>query len=170
MKISAFTFGGGFVIVPLFKKRFTDELRWIDEDEMLNLISIAQACPGAIAVNAAIQIGYRIGGFSGAVISALGTVIPPFLIILIISFFYNSFIENALVAGFMRGILCSAAALVINVAFDLSAGLIKNKNKLGLVLFILSFTAIRLLGLKSMLVLLAAITIGTFKSLLRCKK
>ena len=71
--LSAFTFGGGFVIIPLMRKKFVEELSWIDEQEMLDLTAIAQSSPGAIAVNASILIGYRLDGFRGALITVLGT-------------------------------------------------------------------------------------------------
>ena len=77
--LSAFTFGGGYVIIPLMKKKFADELHWIDENEMLNLAAIAQSSPGPVAVNAAILLGYRVAGITGALLTILGTVLPPFI-------------------------------------------------------------------------------------------
>ena len=85
--ISAFTFGGGYVIIPLMKKKFVDELHWIDDEEMLNMAAIAQSSPGAVAVNASILVGYRVAGVVGAAISILGTVLPPLIIISVISLF-----------------------------------------------------------------------------------
>ena len=81
LKISAFTFGGGFVIIPLLRRKFVEELKWIDEEEMLDLTAIAQSSPGAVAVNASILVGCRVAGLTGAVVSVLGTVIPPLFII-----------------------------------------------------------------------------------------
>ena len=72
--ISAFTFGGGYVIIPLMKKKFADELHWIDDEEMLNLAAIAQSSPGAVAVNASILVGFRVAGVAGALVAILGTV------------------------------------------------------------------------------------------------
>ena len=89
--LSAFTFGGGYVIVPLMRKRFVEDLHWIDEQEMLDLISVSQSSPGPIAVNASLMIGYHMGGIPGALITAFGTVLPPLLIISVISFFYQQF-------------------------------------------------------------------------------
>lgn len=85
--LSAFTFGGGYVIVTLMKQKFVDELHWIQEDEMLDLIAIAQSAPGAIAVNGAIVVGFKLAGVLGAVTAIIATIIPPFLIITVISFF-----------------------------------------------------------------------------------
>ncbi len=89
--ISAFTFGGGFVIVTFMKRKFVDELHWIDEQEMLDLIALAQSSPGAIAVNAAILVGWRVGGFVGMLVAILGTILPPMVVLSVISFFYNEF-------------------------------------------------------------------------------
>lgn len=85
--ISTFTFGGGFVIVTFMKQKFVDELHWLKEDEMLDFAALAQSSPGAIAVNAAILVGWRVGGFIGMVTSVIGTIIPPMAILSGISFF-----------------------------------------------------------------------------------
>ena len=86
-KLSACTFGGGFVIIPLMRKKFVEELGWIQEDEMMDLAAIAQSSPGAIAVNASILVGYHVAGIPGAMLTVLGTVLPPLIIISIISMF-----------------------------------------------------------------------------------
>ena len=78
--ISAFTFGGGFVIVTFMKHKFVDELHWIDEQEMLDFTALAQSCPGAIAVNAAILVGWNVYGFAGMIVATLGTILPPMII------------------------------------------------------------------------------------------
>ena len=79
--LSAFTFGGGYVIVTLMKKKFVDQYHWIEENEMLDLIAIAQSSPGAIAVNGAIVVGYKLAGMIGAFTAIVATIIPPFVII-----------------------------------------------------------------------------------------
>ena len=96
--ISSFTFGGGFVIVTFMKRKFVDELHWIDEQEMLDLAALAQSSPGAIAVNAAILVGWRVCGFAGMLTAVLGTILPPMLILSVISFFYAAFASNVYVA------------------------------------------------------------------------
>ena len=83
--LSSFTFGGGYVIVTLLKKKFVDELHWIDEKEMLDLVAIAQSSPGAIAVNGSIVVGYKICGIPGIICAVLGAIIPPFIILSAIS-------------------------------------------------------------------------------------
>ncbi len=85
--LSTFTFGGGYVIVTLLNKKFVDELHWINEEEMLDLVAIAQSSPGAIAVNGAIVVGYKIAGIPGIICATIGAIIPPFVIITFVSFF-----------------------------------------------------------------------------------
>ena len=79
--LSAFTFGGGYVIVPLMRKKFVNEYGWIDENEMIDLIAIAQSAPGVIAINASLIIGYKLAGILGAIVALVGTVLPPLIII-----------------------------------------------------------------------------------------
>ena len=97
--LSAFTFGGGYMIVSLMKKKFVNEYHWIEEDEMLDLVAIAQSAPGAIAVNGAIVVGYKLAGISGVIVSVFGAVLPPFLIISVVSVFYEIFRDNRIVAS-----------------------------------------------------------------------
>ena len=101
--LSTFTFGGGYVIVTLMKKKFVDEHHWIEEEEMLDLIAIAQSSPGAIAVNGAIVVGYKLAGVPGALISIIGTIIPPFVIISLVSVFYSAFRDNFIVSQLLEG-------------------------------------------------------------------
>ena len=77
--LSAFTFGGGYVIVTLMKERFVDRYHWIEEEEMLDMTAIAQSAPGPIAVNGAIVVGYKIAGLLGVLVSVIGTILPPFI-------------------------------------------------------------------------------------------
>ena len=110
--ISSFTFGGGFVIVTFMKKKFVDELHWIDEQEMLDMTAIAQSSPGAIAVNAAILVGWRVAGFIGMLVAVLGTVIPPMVILSVISLFYSAFASNEYVALVLKGMQAGVAAVL----------------------------------------------------------
>ncbi|MCR5100203.1 MAG: chromate transporter, partial [Butyrivibrio sp.] len=114
-KLSACTFGGGFVIIPLMREKFVKELGWIEEDEMMDLAAIAQSSPGAIAVNASVLVGYHVAGVIGALITAIGTVLPPLIIISVISMFYQAFRDNMIVNMVMAGMLCGVAAVIIDV-------------------------------------------------------
>ena len=123
--LSAFTFGGGYVIVTLMKKKFVDEYHWIENDEMLDLVAIAQSAPGAIAVNGAIVVGYKIAGILGVVVAIVATVIPPFLIISIISMFYIIFRENRYIAFMLEGMQSGVGAVIASVSFQMGAGVVK---------------------------------------------
>ncbi|MBQ1860528.1 MAG: chromate transporter [Clostridia bacterium] len=117
--ISTFTFGGGFVIVTFMKRRFVDELHWITDQEMLDMTAIAQSSPGAIAVNAAILVGWHVAGFPGMLTAVLGTVIPPIVILSIISLFYRLFAENRYVAFILKGMQSGVAAVILDAACSL---------------------------------------------------
>lgn len=97
--LSACTFGGGYVIVPLMRKKFVEDLHWIEEGEMMDLVAIAQSSPGAIAVNASISIGYRCAGIPGAIVAVIGTVLPPLVILTVISYCYEAFIQIRWIPG-----------------------------------------------------------------------
>ncbi len=117
--LSAFTFGGGYVIVTLMKKKFVDEYHWIGEDEMLDLVAIAQSSPGAIAVNGAIVVGYKLAGIPGALVAILGTILPPFVIIAAISVCYNVFRSNFFVAQMLSGMQAGVGAVIASVTYDM---------------------------------------------------
>lgn len=122
--LSAFTFGGGFVIVPLMKKKFVDELDWILEEEMLDLVSIAQSSPGALTVNASILVGYKVRGVLGALIATLGAVLPPLMIISVIAYFYDVFITNPIILKVLMAMNIGIAAILIDVVYELSKSVI----------------------------------------------
>ena len=110
-KLSACTFGGGFIIIPLMRKRFVEGLHWIEEEEMLDLTAIAQSSPGSIAINASILVGYHVAGIPGALITVVGAALPPLIIISIISAFYQAFRSNRYVSMAMAGMLAGGAAV-----------------------------------------------------------
>lgn len=170
LKISAFTFGGGFVIVPLMKKRFVEELGWIDEQEMLDLTAIAQSSPGAIAVNASILVGYKVAGFGGALLTVLGTIIPPFVIICVISLFYKAFRDNVIVSVALGGMLASVAAVLCDVVITMASSIFKKKKALPIVMMGLSFVAVRYLKLNIILVILSCALVGVLDALLEKRR
>lgn len=137
--LSSFTFGGGYVIVTLMKKQFVDELHWIDEEEMLDLVAIAQSSPGAIAVNGAIVVGYKLAGIAGVLTAILGTVIPPFLIIAAVSVCYQAFRSNQLVAWMLEGMQSGVGAVIASVTFEMASGIVKERNIMSLVIMAAAF-------------------------------
>lgn len=163
--ISAFTFGGGFVIVTFMKKKFVDELHWIDEDEMLDLTAIAQSSPGSIAVNAAILVGWRIGGALGIAVAVLGTLLPPMLILSMISFFYAAFASNRYVALTLRGMQAGVAAVILDVVCGLGSKVVKEHSVLSIVLMLCAFAATFFFKINVVFILLAAALVGAVKLL-----
>lgn len=169
-KLSACTFGGGFVIVPLMRKRFVEELGWIDEEEMLDLTAIAQSSPGAIAVNASILVGYRVAGLPGALLTVLGTVLPPLIIISVISLFYQAFRENPIVNMAMAGMLCGVAAVICDVVINMAKTIFQKKRLLHVLVMIGSFVTVRFFAVNIMIVILVCGVIGAIDTWYRSRK
>lgn len=160
--LSAFTFGGGYVIVPLMQKRFAKELGWITEEEMLDLVAIAQSSPGPIAVNASIIIGYRMAGIRGALLSVLGTSLPPLVIITIVSYFYLAFRDNAIVNALLFGMQAGVAAVIVNVVIDMVKGITKNKKILPILVMIVAFLAAAFTSINIVIILFICGAIGAY--------
>ena len=139
--LSAFTFGGGYVIVPLMRKKFVNEYKWIGEEEMIDLIAIAQSSPGAIAINSSIIIGYKLAGVIGALCTLIGTILPPLIIISIVSLFYIAFRDNAIVNGAMKGMQAGVAAIIADVVFKLVGDIRKLKNSISVYIMLGAFIA-----------------------------
>ena len=160
--LSAFTFGGGYVIVTLMRKKFVSGLHWI---EMLDLVAIAQSAPGAIAVNGAIVVGYKIAGLPGVFIASLGTITPPFLIISLISFVYQALKSNIIVSLMLEGMQAGVGAVIASVCFELGAGILKEKSPIYIVVMIGSFIASYFFKINVMIVIISCILIGIVYSL-----
>jgi chromate transporter len=161
--LSAFTFGGGYVIISLMKKKFVDDLHWIDEEEMLNLAAIAQSSPGAVAVNASILLGYRIAGILGALVTIVGTVLPPFIILSVISLFYTAFRENIIVNAVLKGMQSGVAAVIADVVINLGGNVTKEKDLVSILIMIGAFAAAFFLKVNVMYIVLACGLIGAIK-------
>ena len=159
-KLSACTFGGGFVIIPLMKKRFVEELGWIEEEEMLDLTAIAQSSPGAIAVNASMLVGYHVAGIPGALMTVLGTVLPPLVIISVISLFYQAFRDNAVVSMAMAGMLCGVAAVIFDVVFGMMKTVLRQKRVQPVMVLIGAFLAVRFFSVNIVIIILVCGLIG----------
>ncbi len=117
--ISMCTFGGGYVIAGFMKDKFVDQLHWIDQEEMLDMIALAQSAPGAIAVNTSVLVGWKIGGFWGMIASVLGTSLPPMLVIIAVFLFYSIFIENSIAKALMTGMQAGVCAVILSAVVDL---------------------------------------------------
>lgn len=168
--LSAFTFGGGYVIVTLMKKKFVDGYHWIDEQEMLDLTAIAQSAPGAIAVNGAIIVGYRVAGAAGAVVSIIGTVLPPFVILSVISIFYAAFRDNLIVNLVLTGMQAGVAAVIADVVIEMGGNIVKEKNVLSVIILVTAFAASYVLNINVILIILTCGVIGVIRAVYNIRK
>lgn len=118
-KIGAFTFGGGYAMIPLIQTEIVDKNKWLTNEEFLDTIAVSQSSPGAIAVNISIMIGYRLNGLLGAIFSVLGVVLPSFIIILIISMFLYKYRDNDIIDKVFLGIRPAVVALISSAVYKL---------------------------------------------------
>lgn len=167
--ISAFTFGGGFVIVSLMKKKFVDRLHWLSEEEMLDMTALAQSAPGPIAVNAAILVGRRVAGVPGMLAAVLGTVIPPLVIIGLISVVYARFASNEWVRAALAGMSCGVAAVIADVVAGLGGKIIRNRNWFGMVMMAAAFVLTFALKVNVIYVILGAAAVGAVRAIMARK-
>lgn len=165
--LSACTFGGGYVIVSLLKKKFVDELHYIDDDEIYDLIAIAQSSPGAIAVNGAIVIGYKLQGIIGVIVGVTATIIPPLVIISLISYIYQMVINNIYIASMLAGMQAGVGAVIASVVYEMGSGVVKQKNPFYLILMGAAFVLNYFLKVNVIYVILGTLVIGVIQTLIR---
>lgn len=125
LKIGAFTFGGGYAMIPLMQAEFVDRRRWIGETDIVDVFAVAQSMPGVIAVNSCILIGHKIAGTAGALTAAFGCVLPSFVVLSIVTRVYEAFISNSYVLGALRGISAAVVALMLSAVIKLSKQSVK---------------------------------------------
>ena len=143
--LSTFTFGGGYVIVTLMKEKFVDQLHWIKEDEMLDLIAIAQSAPGAIAVNGAIVVGYKLAGLIGALVAIVAT---------------------KLLSGMQAGV----GAVIASVVWDMGGSVVKQKDAASIVIMLAAFVAVCVFRVNVVYIILVCIGLGVLRTLLARRK
>jgi chromate transporter len=170
MTISAFTFGGGFVIIGMMRKEFCDELLWVSDDEVLDMTAIDQSAPGALAGNSAVIFGYRIAGIAGALTSVLATIIPPIVIISVVCMIYDAFSTNVIVQTALQVMRAGVAAIIVDVVIDLAGNVVKTKNILNICLMIAAFVATWYFKVSSIVIILLFIALGLGMSMLNRKE
>lgn len=158
--LSAFTFGGGFVIVSLMKKKFVEELHWLEEEEMLDITAIAQSSPGPIPINASVILGYRMYGVIGSLVAILGTSLPPMIIISVISIFYAQFRSNQIIAIALQVMRAGVAAVIFDVVLNLAKKVVDTRRMLYIALMITAFVGKVILGVDAMVVILCCLVVG----------
>lgn len=169
LRISAFTFGGGFVIIPLIRSQFVEKLHWMNEEDMLDMIAIAQSSPGAVAVNVASQIGYHLAGPIGTVCAVGGTLIPPIVWLGLISLCYDAFRSSPVVDAFLRSMQPAVAAVILSASLSLLYAL-KNKKRISTWVLMAGALVLSVLGVKAVYILLAGAVFGTVIALREVKR
>lgn len=171
-KIGLFTFGGGYAMLPLIERTCVEQKKWLTNDDMLNVTVIAESTPGPVAINCATFVGNKQKGFLGALFATLGMVTPSFIIILLISFFLESFLEIKWVAGAFQGIKIAVAVLIVDAAIRIFKKIEKNALTLTitavscLTLLAVDFLSVRF---SSVVILLTAAAVSFFVYLAKRK-
>ncbi len=167
-KIGMFTLGGGYAMIPIIEEEVVNKHRWVSKEDMLDLIAIAQSCPGVFAINIATFIGYKLRRTRGALVTALATALPSFLIILAIAIFFHQFEDNRIVAAMFRGIRPAVVALIAVPTFNLAKS--AHLNRYTLWIPIVSALAIWLLGVSPIWVIILAGAGGYLYGMIQNKK
>ena len=132
MKIGLFTFGGGYAMIALLESELVSKKKWIDREEFLDMVAIAESTPGPIAINAATYIGYKRNGFLGAIAATVGVCLPSFVIIYLISLFFDAFLSLSLVAYAFKGIQIGVIYLILSAGLKMLKGMKKKPLNVGI--------------------------------------
>ena len=127
--LSAFTFGGGFVMIPLMQRRFTRDLGWLTEEEILDMVAFARSSPGAVTVNVAVQVGARMAGPAGALCGVLGTILPPLAALSIISLCYDALAASPLAAALLYGLRLAVSVVVACAVAEMAAEILRSGER-----------------------------------------
>ncbi|WP_298061969.1 chromate transporter [uncultured Rikenella sp.] len=122
-KIGCFTFGGGYAMIPIIQKEVIDKRRWVGKEEFINLLAVAQSAPGPMAVNVSILVGYKISRTRGAMAAFLGTVLPSFIILLVVAIFFSRIYKDPVVNSIFKGMRPAVVALILQPVFSFAKGL-----------------------------------------------
>lgn len=158
--LSACTFGGGFVIVSLMKKKVVEERRWLEEDEMLDITAISQSSPGPIPVNASVILGYRLQGIAGSLAAVFGTILPPMILLSLIAVFYDWFRQNTIVNTALTVMRAGVAAVICDVVINLTKNVLGTKNPLYILLMVITFILGYFLDIGAMFIILGCLAAG----------
>ena len=168
LKIGAFTFGGGYAMIPLIQRDIVEKNHWLTDDDILEIIAIAESTPGPIAINSATFVGYRVAGFFGAMFATLGVVLPSFLIISVISMVLEQFEHLAVIQYAFNGIRAGVLALLIKALI----GLYKKspKKAISYVVMAVAFVGVAVLKVNVLAVIIACALIGLVSSFIAEKR
>lgn len=158
--LSAFTFGGGYVIISMLRKKYVEKYKMLTEEEMLDITTIAQSSPGPIAINASLMLGYKIAGVIGAFMCVLGTIIPPVVIISIVYGIYNLISDNALVMAILNGMNAGISAIICDVILSMITVVKKEKNYIAIITLPIVFCLSFFLNVNVYFLMLPCIALG----------
>ncbi len=175
LKIGAFTFGGGYAMIPLIQREVIEKKEWINEDEMLDIIAIAESTPGPIAINSATFVGYKVAGFWGSFFATLGVVLPSFVVIVLISLFFDKFLEVPVIAAAFHGIRAGVTVLIFNAVIKMFKVVKKNFISYMLIVFactlsLLSIFNVFNLRFLTLLIILFGAIVGIISQAKKAKK
>lgn len=168
--ISTFTFGGGYVVVPMVRRFFVLKKHFFTEEELVDMAAIAQSTPGAIAINLSALAGYKVAGIAGVFISCIAAVIPPLVILTAVSTFYKIFISNAIIVAILKGMEAGVAAIMIDLIIDMCSLVLRKRSLLLSAMIPLSFIANFILGINVALILLFCSLLCIFQVLYKRRK
>jgi chromate transporter len=166
-KLGAITFGGGYVMVPLFENEFVTKRGWVGQEDMINMVALSQSVPGAIAINCSVLVGYRLRKFKGALAAVLGSMLPSLIVLTLLAFVYQEFRDNFYVASALRGVRAAVVALLVSAFWKFTKPFRRD------VVAIIAFTAALLLSLlvdmNSIYIILGAVVYGIVFGIWRVK-
>jgi chromate transporter len=167
-KIGAFTFGGGLAMLPLIRRELVERKKWISDEDMLDMLALAECTPGVIAVNSATYVGYSVGGFWGSLLATIGVILPSIIVITIISFFYQAFLENKVITQIFYGVRIGAVVLILNALMKLYKVLKKDYMSYGFIVVALVFAL--LLDIPTITIIIFGMLIGAIFAVISAKK
>lgn len=168
--LSACTFGGGFVIVSLMKKKVVEERKWLEEEEMLDITAIAQSSPGPIPVNASVILGYRLHGLPGSLVAVAGTITPPLILLSVIAVFYDQFRSNTMITTALTVMRAGVAAVIFDVVIDLAKNVFATRSVFYITLMFVTFIMGYFLDISAMIIILFCLGVGLIRVLSSIKK
>lgn len=167
-KIGLFTFGGGYAMISIIHKESVEKNKWISDEDMNNIVVVAESTPGPIAINASTFIGYKVGKILGAIVSIIGIALPSLIIITLISIFLNNFKSITIIQYAFEGIRAAIIILMIEAILKLSKPL--SKNALFYSLLIISFTLNFFFKVSAVLLIITGIILGIIREFFNNKK
>lgn len=160
LKISSFTFGGGYTIIPVIKDEFSTKRNLINEDDMMDIIALAQSGPGAMAISTSILTGYKVRGVKGAFAAAVGAVVPCIIIISIISFFYKEFSQNKIIQLALKGMSGAISAVLLLTTYNMYKNSVKKDSLYGHIVMVIAFLTAMFTDLSTSWIILGLAVIG----------